>query len=245
LFLQLNNGEKFSKIDLADAYLQLCLDENAQKLVVVNTPWGLFKYKRLPFGVASAPAVFQRFISQVINGIDGCASYLDDIIVTGQNDAEHLSRLEAVFERLAAHGLRCNRQKCDFFKPEVSYLGYKISAIGISPTGEGCEAVRNLPRPANIKELESFLGKVNYYHRFLHNQATTAAPLNQLRKKDVEFVWKDEQEVAFNALKNQIIQAPVLMHFNPACPLVLRPMHRLMALEPYYLTVCLMGRNVP
>lgn len=221
LFQKLKHGKMFSKIDLADAYLQIELEESSKKLLVINTPHGLFEYQRLPFGIASAPAIFQRLIEQIIANVPGCANYLDDIVVTGSSEEEHLQRLDTVFQRLEENGLRCNRSKCMFFAPEIEYLGNIIDSTGIRPSDAGIKAVQLLPRPKNKAELESFIGKVNYYNKFIKGFSHIAGPLNQLRKDGVKFDWKNCQEQAFKQLKNKIVEYTKLVHFSAELPIVL------------------------
>ena len=128
----------FSKLDLAHAYQQIPIDEKSQKLVVINTHRGLFRYKRLPFGVASAPATFQRAIEGILRGIPHTFVYIDDILVTGGSENEHLNTLEEVLTRLETAGLRLRRDKCAFLLPSIEYLGHKISADGRNPPRRRC-----------------------------------------------------------------------------------------------------------
>lgn len=183
LFQKLKYGKHFTKIDLADAYLQIKLDDEAKQIVVINTPFGLYQYQRLAFGIASAPAIYQRFLEQVISGLNGCANFLDDIIVSGSTMEEHLTTLEKLFQRLEEHGLRCNFKKCEFLKDRVEYLGNVLSADGIAPSETNLNAVKKLPPPQNLAQLQSFIGKVNYYNKFIPNFSEISAPLNILRKK--------------------------------------------------------------
>ena len=111
------HGENFTKLDLSQAYLQLPLEEESKEYVTVNTHKGLFRYNRLPFGVSSAPAIFQRTIETLMHGLKGVATYLDDILITGATTEEHLYNLNLVLERLAAANLRVNREKCFFLQP--------------------------------------------------------------------------------------------------------------------------------
>uniref|UniRef100_A0A5S6QK83 RNA-directed DNA polymerase n=1 Tax=Trichuris muris TaxID=70415 RepID=A0A5S6QK83_TRIMR len=221
LLVKLQHGQHFSKIDLADAYLQIELDEASKALMVVNTPFGLFQYQRLPFGVASAPAIFQQFMAQLISGVPGCAAYLDDIIVTGKDIADHVRNLEILFDRLTAAGLRCKLEKCTFFRPTVEYVGHIISANGIRPSERGVEAIRKLPCPRNLQELQVFIGKVNYYAKFLEDFAKDCAILNALRQKNVPFVWTNEHQCAFERLKEKIANATLLVHFQEDLPVIL------------------------
>lgn len=159
--------------------------------VTINTHKGLYKYKRLPYGVASAPAIFQKLMEQILRGIPGVVVYIDDILITGKTDAEHLSALREVFKRLKEHGLRIKRAKCYFMQPSVEYLGHIVDKEGIHATPDKVEAVVKAPRPTNVSELRAFLGLelLNYYGKFLPNLAGKLHPLNNLLKKHVRFHW--------------------------------------------------------
>ena len=117
IFASLSGGEKFSKIDLAQAYNQIELEEESKPYVTVNTPKGLYSYQRLPFGISTAPPIFQKSIKQVLKGLTGVQVYFDDILVTGKDDMEHLKNLEAVMERLSKFGLRIRPDKCVYLQP--------------------------------------------------------------------------------------------------------------------------------
>ena len=116
---RLAGGEKFSKIDLKCAYQQMLLDEKAQELCTINTHKGLFRYTRLPFGVSSSPAIWQRFMEQVLSGITSICVMLDDVLITGQDDNEHMRNLEEVFQRFLKYGLRLKRGKCAVCRPKI------------------------------------------------------------------------------------------------------------------------------
>jgi len=221
LLTHLNNGEKFTKLDLSDAYLQVELDEESKELVVINTPMGLYRYNRMPFGIANAPAIFQRIMDQVIPGIPNCIAYLDDILVTGVNEEEHFKTLEMVLSKLGEFGLRCNMDKCLFFQDQVSYLGYIISKSGKQPDPKRIEAIQKLPTPADVKRVEAFIGKLNYYGKFIPKFSDLCAPLNRLRKKHEKWKWTHECQQAFNTLKQQLSEATILVHFDPQLPIIL------------------------
>ena len=148
-------------------------------------------------------------------------NYLDDIIVTGRNHEEYLCNLSLLLGRLERVGLKANITKCEFFQPKVYFLGHVLDASGISPNTKYIEAVRDIPVPSNIKQLQSFLGKVNYYGKFIPSYATLAAPLNALRKKGVRFVWSDKVQRAFNDLKKALQQATHLSHFDARRSIIL------------------------
>ena len=162
LFTTLANGKSFTTIDLSHAYQQLPLDEASKQYVVVNTHKGLFRYTRLLFGISSAPGIFQRVIESILQGIPGVVAYLDDILVTGSTDQEHLAALEEVLRRLESAGLRVRKEKCHFMAPSVSYLGHKIGADGIHPLPKKVEAIREAPSPTCVMELKAYLGLLTY-----------------------------------------------------------------------------------
>ncbi|XP_022226069.2 uncharacterized protein K02A2.6-like [Drosophila obscura] len=217
----IRHGTHFSKIDLKDAYLQMELDDAAKELMVVSTPLGLFQYQRLPYGIASAPAIFQRHLEQLLSGIEGCGNYLDDIIISAPTVEQHLARLEQVLRILRENGIKCKREKCFFLRDEIEYLGRRVSIKGILPDTSGLEAVKILKPPINLQQLDAFMGKVNYYCNFIPNFSQLASPLNQLRRKNVVFKFGRSQQQAFTALKAHILNATELAHFNEHLPLVL------------------------
>ncbi|MFH4977117.1 hypothetical protein AB6A40_003826 [Gnathostoma spinigerum] len=175
----------------------------------------------MPFGIASAPAIFQRVMDQLLAGIPHCAAYLDDIIVTGANEEEHLETLRRVLRRVADYGFKCKREKCAFMQNDVTYLGHIIDRTGKRPNPERVAAIKNLPRPRNVTEVEAFLGKVNYYGRFIAELSDKCEPLNRLRRKGAKFKWSQDCQRAFERLKNELAGATVLVHYDPKLPLVL------------------------
>ena len=135
IFAMLKKGKAFTKLDLSQAYQQISLNANSRKFVVINTHKGLFRYTRLPYGIASAPGIFQKAMEQLLQGIAGIAVYIDDILVTGGDEDEHLKSLEEVLKRLQEAGLQVKKHKCQFLAPSVSYLGHVIDSSGLHPGG--------------------------------------------------------------------------------------------------------------
>ena len=140
IFATLAGDQQFTTLDLTHAYNQLVLDEESRKYVTINTHKGLYQYTRLPFWIASAPAVFQRTMDTILQGVDGTACYIDDIIVTGKSPDEHLAHLDEVLKGLLRHGVHVKKAKCSFLKPSVVFLGHHIDAEGIHPTDEEPES---------------------------------------------------------------------------------------------------------
>ena len=180
LFATLSGGKYFTTLDLSQAYQQLELEESSRKYLAVNTHRGLYQYTRLPYGVASAPAQFQKVMDTILQGIPGVTCYIDDILITGATEEEHLQRLEVVLRRLQQHGFRLKKAKCKYMAESVDYLGYLIDSEGLHATEEKLQAILQAPTPRNVQELRSFLGLVNYYGKFISNLATILHPLNAL-----------------------------------------------------------------
>ena len=145
LFARLSGGICFSKLDLSQAYQQLELEEDSKQFVVVNTHKGLFRYNRLPFGISSAPGIFQRTMESLLQDIPSVIVYIDDILISGQSEEEHLQLLERVLDRLERAGLRLKREKCVLMAESVEYLGHRIDKNGLHPTKEKVQAVCDAP----------------------------------------------------------------------------------------------------
>ncbi|KAM7302024.1 uncharacterized protein ISCGN_017541 [Ixodes scapularis] len=198
LWSALSGGQKFSKLDFRDAYQQLVLQDAARKYVTISTTMGLFQYTRLPFGVASAPAIFQREMDNLFRGMRHVAVYLDDILVTGTDDGDHLQNLRKVLTLLQDAGLKLRLDK----------LAWPRHPAKI-------EAVLKAPKPKSKKELQSYLGLINFYRRFLPNLSTHLEPLHRMLRDGQQWAWKKEQELAFQRSKELVVKAPVLVHFDP------------------------------
>ena len=219
VFATLSGGKKFSKLDLRQAYLQMPVEEKSKEYLTVNTHKGLYRYNRLAFGVASAPAVWQRTMDQVLAGIPKVQCIIDDMIITGESNDEHLHVMELVLKRLQEHGLRVNPEKCEFFKDKMTYCAHEITAEGLQKTADKVKAMVDAPRPKDVSQLRSMLGLINYYHRFLPDLSTLLHPLHQLLKKDQHWAWTSECEAAFQEVKQLISSDMVLTHYDPQKPL--------------------------
>lgn len=219
LFATLAGGKEFTKLDLSQAYLQLPLDQASRKYVVINTHKGLYQYTRLPFGVSSAPAMFQKVMETILAGIPGVICYLDDILVTGTSREEHLKNLEQVLKALQGHGLRLKLAKCKFMQGTVEYLGHILDSKGVHTCPSKIEAITKAPKPRNVKELRSFLGLINYYRKFSPNLAMVIEPLTALLKDGHRWFWTAKCAEAFESAKRLLTTSPVLVHYDPSLPL--------------------------
>uniref|UniRef100_A0A5S6Q2K1 Reverse transcriptase domain-containing protein n=1 Tax=Trichuris muris TaxID=70415 RepID=A0A5S6Q2K1_TRIMR len=217
----LKKGNVFAKLDLAQAYLQLPVNEASARLQTIVTHKGAFMPKRLQFGIASATAIFQKFMDTLLLNLEGVIPYFDDVLIVGENEAGLVSVMKEVFQRLRNAGIRLKREKCVLGAESVTFLGYCIDAQGIHPTEEKVQAIHNAPRPSNKLELQSFLGLLNFYHHFLPNKAEIAEPLHRLLDKGRVWKWTREHERAFEKFKTLISSHSVLVQYDDKLPLTL------------------------
>lgn len=221
VFTKLSGGKLFTKLDLSSAYQQLELDEQSRELCTINTHLGLFQYKRCPYGISTAPSLFQRTMDSLLADIPHTAVFLDDVLVTGATPEEHMTNLEIVLSRMEEAGLRLNPGKCVFFAPEVIYLGHKITEAGLQPIDDKVQAIVDAPPPKNTTELKSFLGLLNYCGKFIPNLASLLAALHILLRNNHRWSWNKEQQDAFEACKIALTSASVLVHYDPEKPMEL------------------------
>ena len=211
---KLKNAKIFSTLDAASGYHQLMLDDDSAELTTFMTPFGRYMYKRLPFGITSASEIFQRKMSEILEGIDGIAVYQDDVIVTGSNLKEHDQRLNKVFHAIHKVGLKLNIKKCVFREEELDYLGHRFNKDGMSPAPEKVAAIKDLKSPENVSELKRILGMINYVGQYIPNLSKILQPMNSLLKKDNAWTWDEAQERAFIKIKELLSIAPTLAYFD-------------------------------
>lgn len=221
IFAKLNGGQKFSKLDLSKAYNQFELTEESKEMCAISTIKGVYRMNRLPFGVKPASGIVQRVLEMLLCGIPGVQNFLDDVVVTGGSDKEHFERLEQVFAVLEKAGLKLNKVKCQFFKNEITFLGYVINKDGLKKTDERIRSIRDAPEPTNVTEVRAFAGLVNYYARFVEGLANLMSPIYQLLKKGAKFVWSKTCSDAFRKIKDEICRDVTLTHFDPNADLIL------------------------
>ncbi|XP_044764494.1 uncharacterized protein K02A2.6-like [Coccinella septempunctata] len=221
LFATMSGGDKFTKLDLQQAYLQMEVHPEDQKLLTLSTHKGLYQCTRLWYGVASAPAIWQREIENILKDIPGVSVFIDDIKITAPDDETHYERLEEVLSRLAKHNIRINYDKSEFMKDKIEYCGYVIDKTGIHKALNKIQAIQNAKIPKNKTEVRAFTGLINYYGRFLKNLSSKLYPLYNLLKDGVVFKWDAKCQKAFDTVKKEIMSDRVLAHFDPQLPLIL------------------------
>ena len=221
--MSLVHGAKvFSKLDLLKGYFQVPVNpEDVEKTCIV-TPFGSYVFFYSTFGLRNAGATFQRLMDTIFGHIPFCIVYIDDILVFSETISDHHNHLQAVLDLLQQNGLVVRPDKCIFGASSISFLGHRIDRQGVYPTDEKIKAVNEYPKPTSIKDLQRYLGLVNYYHRFIPHYAQVLKPLyDVLKGKSKDFVWDTKQENAFNQSKLALASSTCLHNPNPNARIIL------------------------
>jgi hypothetical protein len=214
----MNGSTVFTKLDLKMGYHQLELEPSSRDITVFSCSAGVYRYKRLSFGVNSASEQYQYEIQRVLTGLEGALNISDDIIIHGKGDEAHDKNMEAAMKRIQESGLTLNPDKCQFRMTKLVFMGILASEKGIGPTEARVEAVNSAREPESASEVRSFLGLVNFSARFIPNLATIAEPLRRLTKKDVPFKFGEDERGAFNELKKALAECGTLSYYDPDAP---------------------------
>ena len=238
MFDSLYGAKWFSNLDIKSAYWQVEVEEaDKEKTAFTLGPLGFYECNRMPFGLSNAPATFQRLVESCLGDMNmqSCLIYLDDIVVFSQTFEEHVERLEKVLQRLIDAGLKLSPAKCHLFQDKLKYLGHIVSVDGISTDPAKIQCVKEWPVTQSLEQLQSFLGFVGYYRRFIKDFSKTSGPLYDLFKgtgcnkkkrkgKSVStpplFQWTDAQQAAFDTLIAKCCEAPVLGYADYSSPFV-------------------------
>ena len=225
---ELSKARVFTVADAKNGFWQVKLDEESSYLTTFGTPWGKYRWERLPFGVSLAPEEFQRRMNEVVDGPDGVKAVHDDALIfgCGDNDAEaiedHDRKLKLFFERCRQANLKLNKDKLRLRKTQVSFLGHVISKEGLHVDKTKATAIENMPTPTDKKSVQRLLGMVNFVQRFSPKLSEITEPLRQLTRKETEFCWNAEHERSFYEVKKLLSSSPVLRYFDEAKQTVLQ-----------------------
>ena len=213
---QLSGAKVFSKLDANSGFWQIPIEEESRHLTTFITPFGRFCFNKMPFGISSAPEHFQRRMNEILDNLPGVLCLMDDIIVYGKDQQEHKQRLLATLQRLQTAGVTLNREKCQFGKTTLSFLGHIISADGVSPDPNKVKAIASMKTPTTTTELRRFLGMVNQLGKFTPEIAELSKPLRELLSKQSTWLWGPSQASAFQKLKAALTSPTVLAWYDPS-----------------------------
>lgn len=220
IILKLNGSCFFSLIDLSDAFFQLEINESHREITTITTSKGLFRFKRLPFGIKTAPAIFQQAMDATLSGLEKVHAYLDDIVITGSTRQEHDDRLLGTLQRLQNNGWKLRAEKCLFAMKEIKYLGLIVNARGISADPETTSAIANMPNPTSVSEVQSFLGMINHYGKFIPQLHQIKQPLEDLTRKTHPWSWNQKHDQAMEQIKKVTLSPLLLEHYDPSKTLI-------------------------
>jgi len=210
----------FSILDARCGFWQIPLDEESSKLTTFMTPFGRYRFLRMPYGISTGSEVFQRCMEQLFAG-QPCEIVVDDILIWGSSVEEHDKRLKCVLDRVRAINMQLNPTKCRFRVSEVPYVGHLLTDKGVKPDPEKTKAIRQMPTPEDKHGLQRFLGMTNYLSKFIHRYSEITAPLRQLLRQDAQWCWTEQHAAAADTLKEQLTSPPVLQYFDVHKPVTL------------------------
>lgn len=219
----LQGSEFFSCLDAKSGYHQIPVHPDSKHLLTFCVPNGCFRYKRMPFGISTAPEVYQSIMQKILQGIDGCHVYFDDVLVVGKTIQEHDERLRLVIQKLYDAGIRLNKDKSSIRQRSVVFLGHEFSSNGIAPHTEKQAALSSFPKPVTKDQMRSFLGLASYIgQKFVREYASIAAPLYDMIHSDDSFSWNSERETSFFKLRKCISECQTLTFFDSSKPVLIQ-----------------------
>ena len=221
IYARLKGSNIYSTFDMRSGYYHMVLSEKSRPKSAFVSSFGKWEFKRCPFGLAQAPAYFQRLVNEVLSGLTFAFGYLDDILVYSPDMETHLEHLRKLFIKLREADLKHKEVKCNFLKKHIQYLGHIVSGKGITPMPEKLACIQEMPPPKTPKEVKQFLGLIGYYRKFVLRFSDLARPLNALTRKNIPFEWTPVCQESFELLKTSLMTEPILTYPDPNLPYVL------------------------
>ena len=221
IYARLKGSKIYSTFDMRSRYYYMVLSEKSRQKMAFVSSYGKWEFKRCPFGLAQAPAYFQRLVNKVLSGFTFAFGYLDDILVFSPDMKSHLEHLRLLFEILRVNDLKLKEVKCNFLKRYIQYLGHIVSGESITPLPEKLNSNQKMLPPKTPKEVKQLLGLIGYYRKFVPRFSDLGQPLNALTRKDVEFEWAPICQESFELLKTSLMMDPILTYPDPNLPFVL------------------------
>lgn len=210
----LSTGTMFSKLDANSGFWQVKLDDKSKLLTTFVTPWGRFCFRRMPFGISSAPEFFQRAMEKILVGLDGVICLMDDILVYGKTASDHWDKLYKVMDRIEKSGMTLKKEKCEFGCTEIKFLGHLVSRDGIQPDPDKIKAIMKINPPNSKREARRFTGMVNYVSKFSDKIAGICRPIYAVSGTKSQWFWGADQQSAFDEVKRELSKAPILCVFD-------------------------------
>ena len=217
---KVGDSKIFSKLDANSGFWQIPLDDESKLLTTLVSPFGRFCFNRLPFGISSAPEIFQRTMSKVLEGSEGTLCQMDDVLIHGVDQSEHDGRVRAVLHRLQEAGLTLN-DECVFSRCSTRFLAHIIDSSGLHADPQKTTAVTQFPVPSDVAGIQRFMGMVNHLGKFIPHLADLSDPLRQLLRKYSVWVWGEPQQKVFEQIKQALVSPTVLAHYNPNRPTII------------------------
>jgi len=220
LFDRILGAKIFSKLDLRSGYHQIRLHPDDTAKTAFNTRFGHFEFTVLPFGLTNAPATFSTLMQKLFHPYldEFVVVFLDDVLIYSKNEEEHAVHLRKALDVLRREKLYGKLEKCEFFEKSVHFLGHVISGDGLAVEADKVKAIRDWPTPSGVDDVRSFLGLAGFYRRFIEHFSLKALPLTNLTQKSSRFRWGDDEQAAFEAIKQAASHAPVLLTPDPSLP---------------------------
>ena len=215
LLPQLHGKKFFSVVDTKKGYWHVALDHESSLLCTFNTPFGRYRFKRLPFGVKLSQDIFQRKLDEVYRGIPNVMGIADDIVVCGSTQSEHDQAFCEMLKATRKHNVSLNSEKLQFKQAQVDFYGHVLTENGIQPAIEKLEAIHNMKSPSNMGELQTILGTVTYLNRFSTKLADLTSPLRELTKKHVHFSWEPHHQQALDRIKQELRTSKLISYYDP------------------------------